>query len=755
LPLNTTRSGGTGAPRIPASTVDEAGPPKKGLAREWDEEWLHNVIANLPVTVIAFDADGTCTFREGADVPSDGRGPFDPIGRSLYDLFAHDYAVLGHVRRILAGEDVFTCGSDESSALELRGAPIRDPKGRVTGGIVVRRDITVRRRAEQLIESQARVLEMVAKGKRLTDTVEYLALEAERQVPGSHCAVLLLDNDRVFLKVLVAPTLPPELRSTLHRVPVGPGTGPLGAAVTSSAPVTAQSPTAPTAAGADAPGSRYCSAFPIRSAKYGTFGVVAFWYTDARPPAAQDVRVGSMSAHLAAIAVERDLQAHRLTFQALHDPLTGLPNRTLLLDRMGQAIARNRRAPCPVAVIRVDIDRFKVVNDGLGHAAGDKLLVDIAKRFSSAVRPGDTLARLGDDEFVLLYEQPASAHAALSFAERLLEALRKPFHILERDIYIEASVGVSIATEPDADAEDLLRDADAAMFRAKQNGRGRVEAFDETMRDEALHQFSMLAGLRQGIDRKELAAFYQPIVDLADNRCVAVEALARWRHPERGLVAPEAFIPFAEETGLIVPLGAQVLGLACRDAAQWPEQVAVGVNISVRQLAEGRLEALVEQTLQSAGLCAERLMLEITESGLMQDPDASEAIVRRLRSLGVRFALDDFGTGYSSLSYLKRFEIEHIKIDRSFISGLGNSPGPEAIISAVVGMGHALGISVIAEGIETEQQFVAVKGLGCDYGQGFFWSVPVEAADVDSLSGVHSGPRSRCKASPLPLSEQV
>jgi diguanylate cyclase (GGDEF)-like protein len=422
--------------------------------------------------------------------------------------------------------------------------------------------------------------------------------------------------------------------------------------------------------------------------------------------------------------------AHRV----LHDPLTDLPNRTLFLDRLGLALARLRRQQTSIAVLFIDLDNFKVVNDSLGHNAGDKLLVELGGRLRDAIRPSDTIARFGGDEFVVLCEDISEARDAVAVGQRIVEAASEPFPLEGREMFVSASVGVAVAIDCDATPETLLRDADAAMYRAKERGSGRVEVFDEALRTRIMERLDLENGLRRAIKQGELRVYYQPEVSAAQSRMVAVEALVRWEHPERGLLQPDDFVPLAEETGLIVEIGEWVLNEACSQVAEWRAEGAdldVAVNVSARQLVQPDIVEVVRSVLERTGLPAESLCLEITESAVMRDPEATLATLTLVKELGVKVALDDFGVGFSSLAQLKELLPLHaLKVDRSFISGLADDDRNSAIVAAVVMMATTLGVTAIAEGVETEAQAMQARALGCDMAQGFFFTAPEPAAMI-------------------------
>jgi diguanylate cyclase (GGDEF)-like protein/PAS domain S-box-containing protein len=433
---------------------------------------------------------------------------------------------------------------------------------------------------------------------------------------------------------------------------------------------------------------------------------------------------------------QRDTEDH-IRYQALHDPLTDLPNRVLFLDRLGHAL---ERPGAQIAVALLDIDNFKLVNDSLGHTAGDELLRKVAPRLTEALRPGDTIGRLGGDEFVILLEQVPDEHAAARIAERIVGVFEVPFELAAGEHFAKASLGIALAQgEDEHQPAALIRDADAAMYQAKAHGRARFEVFDGAMRARTVKRLSVENDLRRAIERDELRVAYQPIVSLQDDALVAIEALLRWQHPTRGLLAPGEFIPVAEESGLIESIGRWVLDTACAQAARWHAQspsgtqLGIAVNLSARQFSQRELEATVLHALASSGIAPSSLCLEITESVLLDDPERVRETIDRIARHGVRFALDDFGTGYSSLAYLGRLPIDALKVDRSFVDALGDSTRSTAITTAIVRMAQALSIEVIAEGVETATQLKLVRELGCELAQGFHLYRPLQAEQVGEL----------------------
>ena len=443
-------------------------------------------------------------------------------------------------------------------------------------------------------------------------------------------------------------------------------------------------------------------------------------------------------AQLANITDRKNLE-RELTHRALHDSLTGLPNRALLTDRLVQSLAGSRRRGAQLGVMLVDVDRLKAVNDSLGHAAGDALLRQVADRIRAVIRSDDTVGRLGGDEFVIVCDDVSIAEIE-QIARGVLEALSQPCLFDGHETSVTASLGIALADE-ESTPETLLRGSDAAMHLAKQRGRGRLEVFDEVLRTRVDSKFATESALRLALERNEFAVHYQPVVDLLTGAMVGAEALLRWQHPERGLVSPADFIPLAEESGLIVPIGAWVLEQACIQLVEWQREqsgMTVSVNLSVRQVLATDIVGVVHDILLRTGLPPATLCLELTESVFMEDLDYFSRTLAGLKALGVQLAIDDFGTGYSSLSYLKRFPIDAVKVDRAFVDGLGTDPHHTALVEAILAMADALDLTVTAEGVETQDQLAHLRRLRCPSAQGFYLSRPVPAPEVTRfVNGSH------------------
>jgi len=488
-----------------------------------------------------------------------------------------------------------------------------------------------------------------------------------------------------------------------------------------------------------------------------TSHMVAIGKTDdlsARLSLKRNDEIGEIANELDRMAerLEKDIEDREHTEQLLrehevfHDPLTGLPNRVLFLDRLGQALRRlEREKDYLFAVLFLDLDRFKVVNDGLGHLVGDQLLKAFAKRLQSTLRTADTVgkaeetpARFGGDEFVILLDGMKDISNAFHVADRIQDLFSTSFQIGDHEVFLSVSIGIALSTTCYGSPDDVLRDADNAMYRAKEQGKARYEVFDSHMHAEAKALAELESAMRRGINQKEFLVYYQPIISLKSGKIEHLEALVRWQHPERGLISPFEFLPLAEETGMIVPIGQQILRDACRQTRLWQElpsfdQLCVNVNLSVREFSEPNLIDSIENILSETGLDPSRLMLEITESVVMKDIQSVIDSVKKLQALNIELSIDDFGTGYSSLSYLHLFPIDSLKIDQSFVKNLHGDPGTLQIMESIVLLAHNLRMSVVAEGIEDEKQLNTVYRLKCNYGQGYYFSPPVDAEAATEL----------------------
>ena len=600
----------------------------------------------------------------------------------------------------------------------------------INGVILNVRDVTERKALDELLAEELRILEMIAWGERLETVLDKVATLTAEYADAKYCLIRLLDGDD--LRIAAAPGFP---TATLERVSSIGVDAPLSSGRAAKARDEIFIDYTDLAAGASLPdvvvetGTLVSWSVPIelpnRDAVAGTLTLL---FDTADVDRERNRSLLERVVSLAAVAIEQARAREDLEYRAYHDELTGLPNRALLNDRLTHALQRSRREQTAVAVLFLDLDRFKFVNDSLGHDAGDRLLTQVAQRMLDGLRSSDTVARLGGDEFVVVVEDVKNdleVHAAVARVAALLE---EPFEVDSETLFVSASIGVSVATD-EADAADLLREADDAMYRAKQRGRRSVEYQTGREQTSASTRLARVTGLHRALERDELVVYYQPVVDIRSRRPVALEALVRWNHPDLGLVPPGDFIPLAEDTGLIVPLGWRVLEHARHRLDRRPD-LAIAVNVSARQLSETDFVPRVTQLFASVPRGS--LTLEITESLLIDDPDNIAATLAALDDVGIRIALDDFGTGYSSLSNLSTLPIHQLKIDRSFVAGLGERPESEALVSGIINLGHGLELEVVAEGVETEQQARRLERLDCDFAQGFFFGRPAPWKDDES-----------------------
>jgi diguanylate cyclase (GGDEF)-like protein len=436
-------------------------------------------------------------------------------------------------------------------------------------------------------------------------------------------------------------------------------------------------------------------------------------------------------------AIERKRSEVQLAQLALHDPLTGLPNRALFLDRLGVALDRSRRTGASVGVLFLDVDNFKQINDTLGHSAGDRLLIELGDRLRGMLRPMDTVARFGGDEFTFLFEDLASEREVVLIAERISRTARVPIMLDDGEATVTVSIGIAMVGDPAIPAETVIREADVAMYRAKELGRSRYELFDEASRHRAMQRIELEAALRHAVERDELRVYYQPKFSLNGRAGpTGFEALVRWQHPERGLIAPAEFIPLAEETGIVLPIGEFVFNQALHQLVRWQQsnpELTMSVNLSLRQLQDAGLVAMLGSAMSAAGVDPAAVCLEVSETSVAQNAEVANRAFNALKTTGARIAIDDYGTGSSSLRNLKHLPIDLLKIHESFVSALDQDREDASIVGAVVELGHALGLSVVAEGVETDSQLAELRSLGCDGAQGFLFGRPVTDAEAEAL----------------------
>jgi diguanylate cyclase (GGDEF)-like protein len=541
----------------------------------------------------------------------------------------------------------------------------------------------------------------------------------------------------------VAPSLPEAYARLIDGIVIGPNAGSCGSAAYRRAPVIvadiANDPLWKDYRDLALPhGLRSCWSTPILSNNGEPLGAFGLYSETVREPTEAETRFVDIATHIAGIAIARKRAEDRILFIASHDALTGLPNRGLLKDRLTQAMSFAHRYERWVTVAFIDLDNFKVINDSLGHSAGDELLKAVAARMASCLRSTDTVVRLGGDEFVvLLFDQAKSVDVVSETVRGLQAAISAPLELDGHKLRVTSSFGIANYPDDGTDVDTLLAHADAAMYRAKEIGRDNFQFFTPELNAKVHDRFVLQEDLRSAVPAGEFVLHYQPLVDMRTKRVLAVEALIRWNHPTQGLLAPGKFIPLAEESGLIGPIGDWVLNEACRQNKAWQDAgvppVAVCVNVSARQFRDRNWIASVVRALRDSGLDAQYLELELTESLVMRDLDQALATMRALQAIGVRLSIDDFGTGYSSLSALKTFPVARLKIDRSFISDLPHDENDKAVAAAVISLGQKLNLRVVAEGVETDEQIAFLRDNNCDEMQGFRFSKPLPPVELEAL----------------------
>ena len=654
-------------------------------------EWLEAMINYVPDFIYAKDRDSRFLFANRATVLNNGFTHVEEL-IGLTDAEIHPLADAHKIEEV--ERRVMETGEADLGVEErrLRGegwlmmsrVPLRDRNGNIIGVVGASRDISARKRAEELMSAQTKLLREVARGVDLDLFFQEARALLERLLNGRPVNFILGDEQ--------------------------------------PAPIAGE-----------------ILEFPISSRDGGRHGTLAVAKTDGNEAGLTEFLAGI--AQTVGIAIDRHRDIARIAYLAEHDALTGLPNRTLLDSKLGRLLETAATDGVPLAVAFVDLDNFKLVNDNLGHAAGDELLKVVARRIAACVGNDGLVSRIGGDEFILVLRQAHdSIHDKL---KAILEAISEPLTIAGVAIRTTCSIGVACSAEHGTTASELFANADMALYRVKESGRNGIQLFSPAMAEDARNKLTRIEELRHAVERDEFLLHYQPQKDIRTGKVIGVEALVRWQHPDQGLLPPGAFIPLAEETGLIVSIGDMVLQKACRQARAWQDRglppLRIAVNVSARQFLESSLTDQVASALRSANLDPEWLELELTESLIMRDVAGAIERMQELKKLGVSLAIDDFGTGYSSLSTLRRFPLSRLKIDRSFIAEIPDKPGDMAITSAIVSLGRTLELEVVAEGVETEEQARFLEQAGCEMFQGYLFAKPLPASEIESLIARLSG----------------
>jgi diguanylate cyclase (GGDEF)-like protein/PAS domain S-box-containing protein len=718
------------------------------------EQMYREMVENATDLIYVTDLQGNFTSINRAARRISGYGRSEALKMNIAQLVAPDHleAARQMIQKALRGEPATTYDLDivakdgSRVTLEISHRLLLE-NGIPRGTHAIARDITARRKLELLERDRVKALEMIATRKPLEQILTQLVNMIERQYPEMIAAISLLRDDRLYMTA--APALPEAVRLGLSGMRTGPTAGSCGAAAYWGEPVYAcDIATDPLWDEhkdlALAHQLAACWSAPILAGNGKPLGTLAvFRRKPSRPDHAQAALLQTTSG-TAAIAIEQRQLTDQLAYQAHHDALTGLSNRLLFQERLRREIVQARRSGASLALLYIDLDRFKLINDTLGHATGDALLRQVAKRLKSCLRESDSLARISGDEFTITATGLNDPQSAGRVAETVLKALRDPFHADNQELFVTASVGISVYPQDAIDAETLQRNADSAMYRAKNRGKNRFEYFLAELSASRRQRLELETCLRRALERNEFCVHYQPQFDLQSGKLVGQEALLRWTHPKLGLIPPDQFIPIAEENELIVPIGAWVLRQACRQAASWQRAgyplKGMAVNVSAVQFTRPDFVRTIAAVLEESGLEPRFLELELTESLVIRDVRESADKMAQLRALGVQISVDDFGAGYSSLSYLQRLPIDILKLDRSFVEEFKmEAGGSSSLVQGIVSLAHGLGIRVTAEGIETQQQLDLVHHSGCDKVQGFLLGRPcAPASSLAAKAGARS-----------------
>jgi diguanylate cyclase (GGDEF)-like protein/PAS domain S-box-containing protein len=726
-----------------AAVADAQRALREGLERN------HALLQHMPDVLVVVDGGGGLLYSSPSASRLVGVDRAAPVGSSVLDrVHPEDRKCAAKALAEVAGRP----GTGTRVLLRLLGPGgewvpyearldnlLEEPS--VGGIVIVARDVVEQQQRERATKAGSRVLELIAGGASLDDVLAAVARWVERALPGVRCAVLLLDADgpEPVLRDVASPSLPAAFRHAVDRLPVTSTSSPCAVALSGAEPVLvadllADQQWAPMHETARTIGVRSCWSFPVTSPATGAMlGTFALYGDEPGLPDERTTAIVSRASHMLGIAFDRERLVGTLEHQARHDGLTGLPNRFRLLETLAAGLTRSGDGEPPPLVVFLDLDRLKVINDSLGHEHGDVLLADVARRLRAAVDPTDLVARFGGDEFVVVSTVARTAEGVRAYAQAILDVVSEPVVLAGRRISMAASAGVVLATSEQTPTE-VIRDADIAMYRAKHRGGGRFALFGKDMRQRAFDRLDMEQQIRHGIEHDEFRVHYQPIVDMTrDGRVLGFEALVRWQHPERGLLGPGAFLDLAEETGLIVPLGQWVLEAAVDAAGRWSQTaqtdgLMMSVNLAAQQVRAHDLPSLVRSCTEA--MPGWTLGLEITESTLMDDTSHVADVLDQIAATGAELSIDDFGTGFSSLSYLTRLPVCRLKVDGSFVADLSRKPAATTVVAAVVGLADKLGLTVVAEGVETDDQRSRLLDMDCRLAQGYLFSRPVPEAEA-------------------------
>ncbi|WP_442598827.1 EAL domain-containing protein [Neobacillus sp. D3-1R] len=699
--------------------------------------FVHNTDA-----VLSFDLEGRFTSVNPESEMCSGYSEEELLSMSFQDLLIPEdiERVVEFFEQVKAGnpleyETAMYNKKGERLDLSVKNMPIYT-NGQIVGVFSIIKDVTENNKAQLLLDGQTKVLEMIAKGALITKVFDEIIYMIEKLSNGGRCSILLADESKSRLHIGSAPNLPKGYMEALNGISIGPRAGSCGSSAHYKKMVIVED------ISKDALWTRYrdipqkyqlvsCWSSPILDNQDMVLGTFAIYFNQPALPTEAELKLIEKATYLAKLAILHYKAEDTINHMAYHDPLTGLPNRRLFKKRFEHTLEEIAGKRIEASLLFLDLDRFKVINDSLGHSIGDLLLQKVANRLKYSLRRKDFIGRQGGDEFLILLEESTKEETEF-VAKRILKALSRPFRLKGHEVVITPSIGISLFPTHGHDPETLIRNADIAMYDAKRQGKNTYQFYQLTQEKVLNDQLVLEQNLRKSLERDEFVLHYQPQVDLVTNQICGVEALIRWNHPELGSIPPNRFIPVAEETGLIVPIGEWVIKTACEQNVIWQNNgwpsLVISVNLSIRQFFQANLISMVCRILEETGLDPQYLELEITESMTM-NVEMAIGIIQELKQLGVKVAIDDFGTGYSSLNYLKRLTIDRLKIDQSFVQDIAKDSNDRDIVTTIITMGHNLKMKVIAEGVETEEQLQFLRTHGCDEVQGYLFSKPLSAED--------------------------
>jgi diguanylate cyclase (GGDEF)-like protein/PAS domain S-box-containing protein len=665
----------------------------------------------------------------------------EAIGMPFTNVIDPDYLekTTFHFKEALKGnnenfQSALLTKSGERKIVSITIVPILI-KGEINGIIGVTKDITEQVLLETLMEGQNNILEMIAKNKSFQSVMDSITLLFEK-ISSNHgkCSIMLMDKGRTKLKPISTPNLPEEFIKSLNNITIGENTGSCGTAAFSKNTIIVE----------DTQNDIHwrefkeialnnhllsCWSIPLLDDHDNVLGTFAIYFDQCYSPNKKDLQLLEEASYLSSIAIQHYKTKEKINEMAYHDSLTGLPNRSLFNKKIENILKISKQAMTNFSVLFIDLDRFKNINDTYGHDNGDLLFIEIGKRLKNCLWENDVVSRLGGDEFTILLEN-STFEIAEEVADRIIKVLEKPFIIETIEMFVTPSIGISLYPSHGKNSNELMKKADVAMYHAKKEGGNNFKFHDAALEIKMKERFTLENHLRKALENNEFTLYYQPKIEISTNKVMGVEALIRWNNPQLGMVTPDKFIPIAEETGLIIPIGEWVLETACKQLKIWHDEgladLTVSVNLSIRQFFNPNLIDSIEKIIEESGIQPNLLDLEITESMTM-DVEMATYIINDLKKLGAKISIDDFGTGYSSINYLKHFQVDYLKIDKSFINDVTNSVQSENFVNIILLMAQVLGFKVVAEGVETKDQLTVLKKLNCNEVQGYFFSKPLQS----------------------------